>query len=227
MVSIIIPCYNKAQFITECVESVHANTFEEEVEVIVIDDCSTDDSFGTIQNLNKVVYSTNDKNEGRSYTRNRGVKKSKGEYIICLDADDMIAPNYIQECYNTITQENVDICYNDSYMFGDQVQRITWPEFDLERLKKGPYIHCAAMYKRKVFDTIGGYDESMKLGWEDYDFWLSAGKKGFKFKKNNNTYLAYRQYFGSLTNTDGTNTKLVQDKIKTYLKEKHGEFFIW
>lgn len=234
-VSVIIPCYNKKEYIIDCIQSILDNETSSNVEIIIVDDCSTDNSFLIVQDFLKtkpleetknIIHESLPNNKGRSFARNYGANISKGDCLVFLDGDDLIPPNYISECHNMITKENVDICYNDSFMFGSQCKRIEWPDFNIEQLRRGPFIHCSAMHRRVVFEKVCGFDEEMKHGWEDYDYWLSSAKLGFEFKKTSNTWLAYRQYNDNQTSIDDTNSIENQRKIRKHLKKKHGDFFV-
>jgi len=226
--SVIIPCYNHGKYLRECLQSVQDNWLSIEREVIVVDDCSTDDSFRIIKELSKeydfkIIQTL--KNSKLSAVRNLGIKNCDGELIVCLDADDKLPPNYFQENYNTILLYNVDVSYNNSMMFGSLDKEINWPEFDIDILRRRPFIHCTSIYKKDIWEKLGGYDESMINGWEDYDFWLRAAKEGFKFKKCNSTFLYYRQGSSHFSQVhSGENEKL--NKIRGYLRKKHQGFYL-
>jgi glycosyltransferase involved in cell wall biosynthesis len=230
---IIIPLYNLGHHLKECLTSVYNSESSLQFTVTIVDDCSTDDSLAVARKLAMElidhpghrltsVYS-NPKNVHLSATRNIALARTSSTLIICLDADDMIPPNYIEDNYKNILEHDVDISYTNSQCFGTSSQLLTWPEFSIDLIRESPFINCSAMYKRNVWDKAGPYDETMKLGWEDYDFWLSAAKRGFKFRKCNTTYLAYRQSESSMINT--TNEQANQFKIREHLREKHPAFY--
>lgn len=225
--SIIIPCYNHGKYLQECLRSVQDNWLSIEREIIVVDDCSTDNSFDVVKSLSSIYnfkfYQT-ETNSKLSAVRNFGIKKSSGNLIVCLDSDDKLPPNYFQDNYNNILMYGVDVSYNNSLMFGSVNKEINWPEFNIELLKRSPFIHCASMYKKVIWEK-SNYDELMITGWEDYDFWLNAAKAGFKFKKCNSTYLYYRQGDSNFSQVHiGPNDKL--EKIKKYLRNKHFGFYL-
>src|SRR5262245_21627849 len=91
-VSVIIPCYNGAAFLRETVQSAVAQTHVP-LEVIVVDDGSTDDSAAIADSFGPPVRVIRQKNQGESVARNQGVAASSGEYLMFLDADDLLAPN--------------------------------------------------------------------------------------------------------------------------------------
>jgi len=222
LTSIIIPCYNYGEYLEECVNSIINNNTSLDIEIIIIDDCSTDNSFDVAKviakNLKNCSIYRNPVNKKLPITRNIGMALSKGDYIICLDADDLIPENYIQLNYETL-KEGYDISYSDSQCFGVINKRFNWPDFDAELLKKSNFIHCASMFKRHVLEIVGGFDESFVYGSEDYDFWLMCLDRGFKFKKCKETYLLYRRTYKSMIDKV---SKYHVKEIKEKLKTKHG-----
>jgi GT2 family glycosyltransferase len=227
-ISIVVPLYNKEKFIRECIFSIMESKNIPEYEVIVIDDHSTDSSVEKAEHLilryDCMRLIKHKENKERSFTRNQGIEKAIGKYVLCIDADDKIPPDYIQKNYNNIIKNNVDISYTDLKMFGNSNKKIVCPEFDINILCTRPIIHCSAMFKKEVFEKIGGFDTKMKDGWEDYDFWLMAAKLNFQFKKENNTFLLYRQHDTNETYLKGTDSFKTQKKIRDYLRKKHGSF---
>ena len=111
LISIIIPVYNKEPFISSCLESVICQTYSC-LQIIVIDDGSSDHSLSICRQ-----YSIRDKriqvychaNSGVSYTRNVGISHATGKYIMFIDSDDTISPNYVETYYQLISKFNVDV----------------------------------------------------------------------------------------------------------------------
>lgn len=128
-VSVIIPVYNVEKYLAKCLDSVINQTFKD-IEIICIDDCSTDSSkdillsYAKKDNRIKVFY--NEVNSGLSYTRNIGIKNSSGKYIFFLDSDDMIIDNIFDMLYNCIENNNLDMLkYNYKRIFenkNDEIQ---------------------------------------------------------------------------------------------------------
>jgi len=114
-VSIIIPVYNAEKFLRNCIESVIAQTFKD-WEVILVDDCSTDNTLEEIQSIINVNANGNvkisllrqERNQGPSAARNRGLREAKGEYVFFLDADDTITPDCIESLYGLAKQHDAD-----------------------------------------------------------------------------------------------------------------------
>ena len=111
LVSIIVPVYNAAKYLSRCLNSVVNQTYSN-LEIILINDGSTDSSLDICKKYakeDKRVILVNKNNEGVSIARNEGMQKSSGEYIAFLDADDWITPNYIEQLMIPFSNENVDI----------------------------------------------------------------------------------------------------------------------
>ena len=113
-VSIIIPIYNASAFIKECIDSVKSQTMIEGVECIMIDDCSTDNTLDIIQSIINGNVNGNffllrqERNQGPSAARNRGIREAKGEYVFFLDADDTIMPDCIESLYSLAKEHDAD-----------------------------------------------------------------------------------------------------------------------
>ncbi|SUW08918.1 glycosyltransferase/CDP-glycerol:poly(glycerophosphate) glycerophosphotransferase [Brachyspira pilosicoli] len=114
-VSIIIPTYNVENYIEACLDSIINQTIKE-IEIICIDDCSTDNTYNILEEYSKkddrIIILKNKKNSGAGFSRNRGLDISKGEYIGFIDSDDYVSNNYFENLYNTAKKFNSDIVNN-------------------------------------------------------------------------------------------------------------------
>ncbi len=116
-VSIIIPAYNVAPYIAECLQSVWVQTFSA-WEAIVIDDGSTDETVVIIKEFSdERIRLIEQKNAGLSATRNRGIKEAKGEFVLCLDSDDRLHKDTLQTCYEIAQKQQVEAVTLDGYDF--------------------------------------------------------------------------------------------------------------
>lgn len=181
-VSVIIPCYNQGHFLDDAVESVLGSSYRD-FEIIVVNDGSTDDFTNTLlknYNREKVqVLSTS--NQGLAAARNRGIEKATGKYILPLDADDKIGPDYLQAGADTLERDDqTGIVYCRAELFGAVVTEWALPRFSLERMLLDNIIFCSALFRKDDWLRVGGYDPGMIYGWEDYDFWLSLLERGRK-----------------------------------------------
>lgn len=123
--SVIIPVYNTSLYLEECINSVFNQT-QKEVEVIVIDDGSTDDSWDVLCHLQKkhpeLIVITQE-NRGQGYARNVGIERARGEYIYFLDSDDYILEDTLESCYECASKNNLNITLFDAFMFEDSVEK--------------------------------------------------------------------------------------------------------
>lgn len=195
LVSVICTNYNKpTEQIEECITSILAQTVLPR-EIIFVDDGSN------LRPTHKACLSiVLNKNRGVAFARDIGVKMSKGELILFVDADDKLAPDFIQQCGKVIAKS--DIVYPDLLLFGEvQNQLIENPKRlgarDLLAHKMS--IPVTSMMRRTVYEKLGGFKELPLF--EDWDFWIRAMADGFRFNKAN-TLLYYRQQSGSRIRKD-------------------------
>lgn len=189
-VSIVVTCYNYGRYLADCLDSVKAQTYSN-IELIVVDDKSTDDS-AEIASLwlgnNAARFPANGaalyvmgKNFGQpAGPRNYGVSRSSGQLVMCLDADDQLTPTYVEECVQALIKNpDASIAYTGVQCFGDSDQKWGAPPFSYEQLIMQNFITCASMYRREVWDEVGGYMSNHR-GVEDYAFWVEAAGLGYR-----------------------------------------------
>jgi len=181
-ISVLMPCYNHGAFIDEALASVSAQTFRD-VEVVVVDDGSTDPA--TVEKLAGVqqpgVRVLRTGNRGLPAARNHAAAHAEGELFCALDADDRLAPRWFERAVETLdAQPRVAFVSHWLETFGDE--RWTWtPErCDLPALLARNTVNGAAVVRRTAFEAVGGYDERMRGGCEDWDFWLRLVEGGFE-----------------------------------------------
>jgi len=182
LVSVIIPCYNQGQFVDQAVASVQEQSFVD-FEIIIVNDGSTDSYTNDLlagYNKNHVrIIET--ENQGLAAARNCGIAAATGKYILPLDADDKIEPHYVEKAVAVLDQDpEIGIVYSGATLFGDVNSSWNLPEYSLQRMLIDNIIFCSAFFRRKDWLAVGGYDESMIYGWEDYSLWLSLIELGKK-----------------------------------------------
>lgn len=193
-VSVVIPCFNQGQFVDEAVDSVLAQSFTD-FEIIIVNDGSTDDRTNELlQNYNRektrVIVTTN---MGLAAARNNGIAVAGGKYIMPLDADDRIAPTYLEKAVAVLDADSeVGIVYANARLFGAVDTDWLLPEFSLERMLVDNLIFCSAFFRREDWLAAGGYDSGMIYGWEDYEFWLGLIERGRKVVRLEESLFFYR-----------------------------------
>lgn len=198
-VSIIIPCCNQAEFVSEAIESALNQTYKN-IEIVVVNDGSSDNSSDVInayKNKN-IIFIDNKENKGVVHTRNLAIEKASGEYILPLDADDKIAPEYAEKAVK-ILEENkeIGIVYCEAEYFGTKSGKWNLPDYEDTSFLYNNCIFCSSMFRKTDFVAAGGYKENMKYGWEDWDLWLSFIEKGLKPYKIPEILFFYRQHDGN------------------------------
>lgn len=184
-VSVVIPCFNHGEFLPEAVASVTASTKRDDVEIIVVDDGSTDERTRTeVDALNNLeIRAIRQENLGLAAARNAGILASRGEYILPLDADNCLRPRYIEHGIRILDADSqVGVVYGDAEYIGARSGYWRVGPFDRGRLLQWNYIDACAVYRRSVWEQNGGYDGTMPVqGLEDWDFWLGALEHGWQF----------------------------------------------
>jgi len=182
IVSVIIPCFNQGHFLDEAVVSVLNQTYPD-IEIIVVNDGSTDEyTKSLLRNYDRpktrVIHTIN---QGLSTARNVGIREAKGEYILPLDADDKIGDSYLEHAAKILDEDpSIGVVYCNAELFGARAGRWDLPEFTPQRLLRDNLIFCSALYRKRDWMLIGGYNPNMHYGWEDWDFWLSMIELGRK-----------------------------------------------
>lgn len=176
LISVIVPCYNQEMYVCETLISVQKQTYSN-FECIIVNDGSMDNSLDQIQKFCKedsrfIWYDK--KNEGVSVARNFGIANSHGEYILPLDADDIIAPEYLEETLSIfLLHPEFKLVYSQTRLFGKISGSFDLPLYDYYRLLHRNHIVCTALFRKADFDRTSGYNPNMKEGLEDWDFWLT------------------------------------------------------
>lgn len=215
LVSIVIPCYNQAHYLPDAIESALNQTYPN-IEVIVVNDGSPDNTSEIVKKYLKVKL-VEQKNKGLSGARNAGIKKAKGKYILPLDSDDKIHPEMVSTTINYM--QDYDICSTGLKTFGDENR--SW----LSNVKEPNYrdflqrnhINCCSLFKREVWERIKGYDEKMKLGFEDWDFYTRAAKENYKVRIIPDILFYYRKH-GQTMFHDAMKRR---DEIISYMRKKY------
>ena len=177
LVSIIIACYNQAEYVSEAIECALNQTYKN-VEVVVINDASTDNSSEVIKKYSEqysnVIFLDEKVNKGVVASRNLAIKNSNGKYILPVDADDKIDTTYVEKAVNILdSDDEIRICYARSLFFGAINKEFKLADFNPNRIIFNNCIPNTAMYRREDFDKVCGYQDYMKKGWEDWNMWLS------------------------------------------------------
>src|SRR2546426_6607965 len=202
-VSIVIPCYNHGAMLREALASVEQARNTNVVEVIIVDDGSSEAE--TIQILNEAAEAGHcvvpQPNRGVSAARNAGIRLAKGEFILPLDSDNRLRDIYLNEGLSLLKNNpSIGVIYTDAEYFGERTGRWHVPNFNLLSLIRGNFIDACALYRKKLWEEVGGYDEQMPwMGLEDWDFWLRVACHGGSFIHLPKVGFVYRVRRDSMT----------------------------
>ncbi|OOR90184.1 hypothetical protein B0181_04730 [Moraxella caviae] len=199
LVSIVIPYYNCAKYILETLDSIKSQTYTN-YEIIIVNDGSNPSDTQFIENVlkteSKIKYIYQE-NQGVSAARNAGGHIAQGEFLLFLDADDVIKPTFLEKTLSAMLQNpNCKLAYTRVEFFEAQTGEWKLPAYtDFKNLlisNKIPATH--ALHKKVDFDAVGGFDEGL-LTHEDWDYWIRLLKNGgdvirldeilFKYRKRN------------------------------------------
>lgn len=221
-VSIIIPCYKQAHFLSDAIESCLKQTYKD-FEIIVVDDGSPDNVCDVV---NKYIIAKDKKtsiklisklNGGLSSARNVGIKAAKGEFILPLDADDKISEFFLEKTMQLTGQ--YDIISTWLQTFGNENR--SWGSEDLEPTHQNfiqkNHINCCSLVRKSAIIKVGMYDENMKIGYEDWDLWQRMTKIGYKVRILPEYLFYYRKHAVSMF----TDAKKRHDEIIDYMKRKN------
>ncbi len=199
-----MPCYNAAPSqMREALNSVAAQEGDVRgrVHTVVVDDGST--SSATRDFLSSVASPTVtvlfQENAGPAAARNTAIRASAARYVLPLDADDLISPNYLTAAVAVLeAAPSAAIAHSDIQFIGDStVLKVAEQELTVSDFFSGNRIVCTALFRRSDWDRLGGYDESMRTGFEDYEFWVRLLMNGSMSVKADGSLFLYRSQPGS------------------------------
>ena len=224
--SIIVPCYNQEKFLAETLDSVLAQTFDE-WECVVVNDGSTDHSEVIIDEFCKKdsrFIKLNQQNQGLAMSRNNGIMKAKGKYILPLDGDDKIGNQYLELAKKAFDgNSKLKLLYCKAQFFGSKNELWELPKYDYETLVFINHIFCSCIYRKTDFQKTSGYDPKMKFGYEDWEFLLQLLHKDDQVKQLNSTQFYYRQREDSMISFLENKEKL--QTMEKYVFNKHQDIY--
>lgn len=226
LVSIIVPCYNQAQYLEEALQSVLNQTYTN-WECVIVNDGSPDNTEEVVKKWiekdNRFHYIFSE-NRGVSCARNLGISMSKGELILPLDADDKISNSYLTSSVSEFFYNpNLKLVYCKAEKFGDENGPWILKSFSLRSLAFDNMIFCSALFRKLDWERTGGYDPNMLKGLEDWEFWISLLKNGGKVKCIDEVGFFYRVKESSRQSDLKNESK---KELFTYLSIKHADFFV-
>lgn len=204
-VSVVIPAYNAAQFVGATISSVLAQTFGD-LEIIVIDDGSTDHTASVVASFEKAQYH-HQPNRGPAAARNAGLRRARGEYVAFLDADDVWAPEMLDACVSVLDSDpEIGVVHTNWRVInatGKVVQENSgwrpWRGQVFDRLLIDiPMNTSTIVWRKRCYDDIGGFDETPEIN-DDWYNWLRIAHQGWEFECIPEPLVCRRRHGNSLT----------------------------
>ena len=224
-ISVVIPTYNYARFLPQAIESAMGQTAPP-LEILVADDGSTDDTAAVVARYGTAVKYRRFGHVGVYALRAQMLAEIRGDWFLNLDADNWIAPDFLEKMGEILAANGRDetfaFAYPDMELFGDSAGRVERPEFDAQRLKTGNYIDMNSVIRTEVARRFG-FDPAFNSGQGDYDFFLTLAENGYRGVRVPEAVLHYRVHGGSISQAVGR--KRNQRRIMNQIVKKHCGFF--
>lgn len=195
-VSVIMPCYNKGEYVEEAVKSVLEQTYGN-IEIVIVNDGSSDNSSEVIKSLadkyKHILFFDEKENRGVVWARNFAVEASTGEFILPLDADDTIDSTFVEKAVK-ILEKNQKMIVSCRNVFDKDLSDEKGLIDDKKVVSGEEPICCSAMFRKSDFEEVGGYKECMNnIGCEDWELFLNFINHGYQFYKINEKLFNYRR----------------------------------
>jgi len=213
LVSVVVPCYNCERYLEETIQSVKAQTYPE-VELVLVDDGSTDGTRAIIERHAEEAICHFGPNRGASAARTTGTELASGAYIQYLDADDRLRPDALEQRIDALEAESADVAYSKyqrlrptgyGFVTGDVVEKTledVHPDPETATFRQFWLPPVALTYSRRIVEKIGGWNEDLPVI-QDARFLQDAAFHGGTFVKVDSVLGEYRDHeAGSLSTTD-------------------------
>lgn len=224
LLSIIIPCYNDAQYIEQAVFSALNQTYPN-IEVIVVDDGSNEETKAILQKLkSKITKLITQENQGQSTARNVGIVHAKGDYILVLDSDDFFERNFCEKAIAVFKKdESIKIVtsYVVRLLLNNKTELFKPSGGTITNFLKYNGATGSAMFIKNDWQKVGGYDQDMRQGFEDWEFYLRLVKEGGYAFVIEEPLFNYRIRAVSTT----TKANKIRSSLLQYIYFKHQELY--
>src|SRR5262245_27946748 len=223
-VSFIVTCFNLGAFLPETLASIRAQTFRD-FEICVVDDGSTDPlTEAVLGELGDDVQVVRSENRGLSAARNLGVSRTSGQYICAVDADDLLVPTLLERSVSRL-EADPTLSFVSHWLeaFGDESWEWKPKSCDFPSLLDKNTVNGAALVRRAAVEAVGGWDERMRDGCEDWDFWITLVERGLRGDIIPEVLFRYRRRADSMSRVKFANGGLA--RLYRQLVDKHADTF--
>ena len=225
LISVVIPCYNDGRYLPETIAQLQKQTLQD-FEIIIVNDGSTDpQTLIILDELSKGEIKVLHKENGRmSSARNWGVKHAIGSLIAALDADDYFHPTFFEKAVAVLQkQPNTAVVTSYIQLFGE-VNKLAKPrggnEYNFLFSNQCP---ACAMVRKSCWDAVGGYDEAMVNGYEDWEFYIRITQMGWTVHVIKEKLFFYRQ---TQKSTHKNFTLPNRAQLVDYIVDKHKDWYL-
>lgn len=224
-VTVIIPCYNDGQYLMEALQSIYKQTLLPE-KIIIVDDGSNTATKKILASINHpLVQIVHQENKGVSVARNHAISIAQTDYILNLDADDYYEPTFLERAA-AILEKDQEVVAVSSYcrIFRAQttIEIIEPQGGSLKNFIVKNQSRASAMFTKKAWLTVGGFDEKMKEGYEDWEFWIAILKLGGTIHVIQEVLSHYRI---KKVSRDQNALKMYDFELRKYIFLKHREVY--
>jgi hypothetical protein len=224
LVSFVIPCYNDSQYIEQAIASVLHQSYSP-IEIIVVDDGSNTETKAVLKSIEpQITKLITQKNQGQSTARNVGIQASKGKYIVTLDSDDFFEPSFCEKAILFFANPNVKMVSSHIIRFNDKGIIDIYPHYtagNIRVISLNNQATGSVMFIKEDCNAIGGYDESMRQGFEDWEFYIRLLKNGGVTSIIEEPLLHYRVRSDSTT----SRAKKAKFELLEYIYLKHQDLY--
>lgn len=226
VVDIVVPCFNDGEYLLEALSGLGSERSKGEG-VLIVNDGSTDThTLDVLAGLRMRGFRVIDQeNRGLSAARNVGWRASTAPYVLFLDADNKVDPVLLSRAAAELDQDpSLAVVYADKLEFGGREGLVEQPEVTLGHLLIGNSIDACAVVRREVLAALGGYDERMRDGYEDWELWIRMMSLGHGFRRIPEPLFSYRVREGSLVSR--ASQPDIRASIVAYVARKHEALFV-
>jgi len=219
LVSTIIPAYNAERYLAEAIESVLAQRHRP-LEIIVVDDGSTDDTPAVAAAFEDSVVYVHQANSGPAVARNRGLRLARGDVIAFLDADDMWIPAKLELQLPRLAHDpSVSVVLGrKQFVYGTALPAARQAVGGMSAPQMAASLGCG-VFRRPVFDEVGVFDEALYYC-DDWDWFMRARELGVSFRLHRDVVLLYRRHKDNLTNRVELNNHYIIRMLKQSIERR-------